>query len=117
MAMTRTQGRTGCGLVRTCLAVSEMASQTPGSRTRRTLTLLGFIVLILHCRPWSYAWFHQASESGRENNLHAMSYTANPGRHVCEPGEQMTMKPGRNPLPASLATTEHDDVNERSDHA
>jgi hypothetical protein len=43
-----------------------MASQMPGSRISKTLTLLGFIVLIIHCRPWSYAWFNQASKSGRD---------------------------------------------------
>lgn len=62
MAMKRTQGRTGCGLVRACLTACGMASQMPGSRMKKTLTLLGLIVLIIHCRPWSYALFEQVSE-------------------------------------------------------
>jgi hypothetical protein len=65
MLMKRAQRRAGCGLVRACLTASGMASQMPGSRMRRTLTLLGLIVLIIHCRPWSYAWFEQASEGER----------------------------------------------------
>jgi hypothetical protein len=59
MLMERTQGTTGCGLVRACVTACGMASQLPGSRTRRTLTQLGLIVLIIHCRPCSYAWFEQ----------------------------------------------------------
>jgi hypothetical protein len=62
MRMSWTQGNAGCGLVRACLTASGMASQMPGSRTRRTLTLLGLIVLIIHCRPWSYALFEQLPE-------------------------------------------------------
>jgi hypothetical protein len=62
MLMKRTQGRTGCGLVRACLTASGMASQMPGSQLRKTLTLLGLIVLIIHCRPWSYMLFEPACE-------------------------------------------------------
>jgi hypothetical protein len=43
-----------------------MASQMPGTRIRKTLILLGLIVLIIHCRPWSYALFEPASENERD---------------------------------------------------
>ncbi len=45
---------------------SGMASQLPGSYSRRILILLGLIVLIIHCRPWSYALFEQACEGERD---------------------------------------------------
>jgi hypothetical protein len=40
-----------------------MVSQMPGGRARRALTLLGLIVLIVHCRPWSYRLFEDAPDN------------------------------------------------------
>jgi hypothetical protein len=58
----RTQGKHGRGLWRACLAASAMASQMPGGRIRQTLILLALLVLIVHCRPWSYTWFADLTE-------------------------------------------------------
>jgi hypothetical protein len=70
---------------------SGMASQLPGSYSRRILILLGLIVLIIHCRPWSYVLFEPASEDerdlascGLEEKNWPMSHTAVPTRHVSE---------------------------------
>jgi hypothetical protein len=48
------------------MTASGMASRMPGSRIRKTLTLLGLIVLIIHCRPWSYALFEPVPEGEQD---------------------------------------------------
>jgi hypothetical protein len=63
-----------------------MASQLPGTRTRKTLTQLGLIVLIIHCRPWSYALFEQAPPGGKKDLL---DVTCGSSRASClEPPER-----------------------------
>jgi hypothetical protein len=39
-----------------------IATGTPGSRVRRALIFAGLLLLIVHCRPWSYSLFADARE-------------------------------------------------------
>ena len=50
------------GLGRACGTAATIAAQAGGSRLHRVLLLLGLLLLIVHCRPWSYTAFGAAEE-------------------------------------------------------
>jgi hypothetical protein len=60
--LRRTQRNPGHGLGHAYGAARAIAAQASGSRLRRALILLGLVLLIVHCRPWSYTLFADARE-------------------------------------------------------